>query len=471
MKKIHCLFFLISVIFAFPSLAQEYSLKKGMITDSLKVGEKESYSIYVPTNFDLQRKWPVVVVCDMQGRGKSAVSMFKNAAEKFNYVLIGPNSLNDTTSIAKNILALNRLTKEIGNLIPLDSTRIYSAGHSGGARFASLVPSFIKQYGGAISLGAAIPNDELLTSRNRFHFIGVVGNEDFSYRDMIRARATLNQRKFPNQLWVFDGGDQWPDEKFIERTFAAIDLQAMSTGSIPKDTSFITNNYQRELEEVTSLLDKRKYFGAYNHMTEIISLFQVHINLDSLLESRKNLRREKLYRDQRRAENAAIFKESLIREEYQYNLLEDISTLNYNNLGWWNYQFEELKKYEKKNSMAERKMGLRLISYLNALVEDNIDIEEAASPVDEEVVSFLWMLKTISEPDNYNYYLKIISDSAKYEDFGTSLFYLEELLKQGYRDKETLYSLEHTALLRITPEFNELIGKYLKDARYEIIEE
>ena len=104
-------------------------------------------------------------------------------------------------------------------------------------------------------------------------------------------------------------------------------------------------------------------------------------------------------------------------------------------------------------------------------MEDNIHIEEAANPLDEEVLSFLWMLKTITEPDNFDYYLKIISDSANYEDFGTCLFYLEELLKQGYRDKGTLYSLENTALLRITPEFNELIGKYLKDARYEIIEE
>ena len=446
-------------------------MKKGIITDSLEVGKQESYSIYVPSNFNLDQKWPVIVVCDMQGRGKRAVSMFKNSAEKYGYVLIGPNNLNDTTSIAKNILALNRMSQKLGELFPLDSTRIYSAGHSAGARFASLVPSFIKQYRGAISFGAAIPNDELLTSRNKFHFVGVVGNEDFSYKDMLRARTNLKQRKLPNQLWVFDGGDQWPEEKYIEKAISAIDLQAMSQGKLAKDTSLITTNYQNELKQVNSLLENRKYLQAYDHMTEVISLYQVHLSLDSLLESRKNLRRNKLYRDQRRAENAALFKESLIREEYQFNLLEDISTINYNNLGWWNYQVEELKKYEKKNSVAERKMGLRLISYLNALVEDNIDIELAASPVDDEVVSFLWMLKTITEPDNFDYYLKIISDSAKYEDFGTCLFYLEELLKQGYKDKETLYSLEHTALLRITPEFNELIGKYLEDARYEIIEE
>ena len=105
------------------------------------------------------------------------------------------------------------------------------------------------------------------------------------------------------------------------------------------------------------------------------------------------------------------------------------------------------------------------------MIEDNIDIEEAQTSVNGEAVIFLWMLKTITDPLNYSYYLKIISDSAKYEDFGTALFYLEELLKNGYKDKTELYSLENTALLRITPEFNNIVEKYLKDARYEIIEE
>ena len=471
MKKIHCSFFLIYVIFTFSSYAQEYTLQKGIITDSLKIGQKESYAIYIPTDFTLEQQWPLVVVCDMQGRGKRAVSMFKNVADKHGFILAGSNNLKDSTSIANNILVLNRLTKKLGESIPIDSTRIYSAGHAAGARFASLVPSFIKQYQGSISFGAAIPNYELLTSRNRYHFIGVVGNEDFSYPDMLKVRPTLKRLKFPNQLWVYDGGDQWPDQKYFEQAFTAINLQAMSAGSLPKDTVFIQENYGKELQQINVLLENRKFLEAYDYMDEVISIYQVHLSVDSLLERRKQLRKDKTYRAQRRNENAALFKETLIREEYQYNLLEDVNSLNYNNLGWWNYQVGELKKYEKKSTIAEQKMGQRLINYLNALLEDNIDIEQSANPVDDEVVSFLWMLKTITEPDNFDYYLKIISDSAKYEDFGTALFYLEELLKQGYKDKDTLYALENTALLRITPEFNDLISKYLKESRYEIIEE
>ena len=57
------------------------------------------------------------------------------------------------------------------------------------------------------------------------------------------------------------------------------------------------------------------------------------------------------------------------------------------------------------------------------------------------------------------------------EDYGTALFYLEELLKTRYTNKEELYSLENTSLFKIMPEFNEVVEKYLKGARYDVIEQ
>ena len=471
MRKTYPFFIFLFVLFTLQLQGQEITLKKGTITDSLAVAGTETYALYLPTNFDETKEWPVIVVCDMKGRAEKAISMFINAAEEHGYVLAGSNTINDSLSISSNVLVSSRMLKRMSELIQVDKDRLYTAGFSAGARFASLVPSFIKDFKGVISFGAALPNAELLTGKNSYHFVGVVGNEDFSYTDMRRARETLNRLKFPNQLWVYNGGLQWPGPDLIEKSLISIDLHNMAKGSLSKNQGFIQSNYQRELAYIKALLDENKLLETYDYIDEIVGVYQRLTPVDSLLSMRKELRKNKEYRIQRREENAARFKESLIRDEYQYNLLEDISTLNYNNLGWWNYQVDELNKYAEKPSKAEQRMGLRVLTYLNALIEDNIDIESAEDPVNDEAVSFLWMLKTITEPDNFEYYLKIISDSAKYEDFGTCLFYLEELLKRGYKDREALYSLEHTALLRITPEFNELIKEYLQDARYEIIEE
>lgn len=158
----------------------------------------------------------------------------------------------------------------------------------------------------------------------------------------------------------------------------------------------------------------------------------------------------------------------MLKEDYQFYMEEDVYTHNFNNLGWWNHQMGEIEKFISGSKPYERQMGHRLKGFVNALAEDNISIIASEKVVDEDALAFLYMLKTILEPDNYEYYLKTISLSAKNDDFGTSLFYLEELLKKGFKDKEKLYDLENTALFRITPEFNELVSKYLKDARYDI---
>jgi hypothetical protein len=116
-------------------------------------------------------------------------------------------------------------------------------------------------------------------------------------------------------------------------------------------------------------------------------------------------------------------------------------------------------------------MGRRLNGFVNPLIADNIDMVNAESVVDEEALNFLWMLKTIVAPKSYDAYLKVISLNAKVEDYGTALFYLEELLKNGYTNREELYSLEHTAIFRLSPEFNKIVAQYLKESRYEVIEE
>ena len=89
--------------------------------------------------------------------------------------------------------------------------------------------------------------------------------------------------------------------------------------------------------------------------------------------------------------------------------------------------------------LYERQMSSRLRGYINALISDNIDFISADKEVDLEALNLLYMIKTITNPLEFAPYLKVISTSAKMEDYGTALFYLEELLKNGYANKIVLY--------------------------------
>ena len=470
MKK---LLFILTLSFSFLSTAQQLTLRKGVIMERIAVNDTvaENFALYLPTKFEVSKAWPIIFVYDMQGRGEKVLHMLLGAAEKNNYILAASNNVNDSLSLTQNVLISKRMFNTVFTLFNIQKDRVYTAGFDGGARIASVMPTFMSQIAGVISCGSTVGNKEVLSNKNPFHFVGVVGNEDFNYTEMLKLEKLFNLMKFPNQTLVFDGGHKWPSQQLLSRAMELFDLSAMEKKVIPVDTTFINESYNRRLLDINELIAQDKAVQAYTELGEIMEVYRHFKNVDSLKASRKILKRGTTYKTQKRSLNTWLFKESLIKDDYDYYLEEDILTYNYNNLGWWNYQMGELKKHKNSNNNFQRQMGVRLEGYLNALIADNIDIINMHNPIDEEALNFLWMLKTITSPDDFSNYLKVISWNAKVEDYGTALYYLEELLKNGYTNTDELYALENTALFRITPEFNNLVAKYLKKARYEIIEE
>ncbi|EAQ99951.1 hypothetical protein [Maribacter sp. HTCC2170] len=470
MKKI---LLVLTLSVSFLSSAQQLTLKKGMIMDRIAVNDtiSEDFALFLPTKFDTAKVWPVIFVFDMQGRGKKVLSMLSGAAEKNNYIIAASNKVNDTLSITQNVLITKRMFDAVFSMFRIHKERIYTAGFDGGARMASAMPIFLNNIKGVISCGASVGNRDLLSSKKRFHFIGIVGNEDFNYPEIRKQESLFNLMKFPNETLVFDGGHKWPSQQLLSRAIEIFDLEAMSKNIIPRDSVFIKDTYLRDLNNTNNLISENRFLIAHQKLEDILKIYRPLLKVDSLKNSLKTIRRSQAFKSQKRNQNSVLFKESFVKSEYDYALEEDVFTYNYNNLGWWNYQMGVLKKFKESDNISQRQMGVRLEGYLNALIADSIDIINENSPIDEEGLNYLWMLKTITTPDDFSYYLKVISLNAKVEDYGTSLYYLEELLKLGYSNSDELYSLENTALFRITPEFNKLVEKYLKKARYEIIEE
>ena len=470
------------LMFALVTTAQEQQLvlKKGIILDSIQVRDsiQDTFALYIPKGFQNSEPSPVIFVMDMDGKGKDAIRKFQTTSENQNYLLAGSNNLNDSLTISQNILVTARLMKTVAAMFTIAKGRMYMAGFENGGKMASITPFFLNEIGGIISIGAPVNSGLFMEfsefasrKKAKFRLIGVVGREDYHYTTMLSGSKLLDAANIANDLLVHDGGrDNWNPE-LMEMAVSRLTLDAMRKGAIKKDSILIAAAFNREFEEFRKQKEYKRYAEAETLLNSMIKSYQTLISTDTLVKSRRAIRREKDFKAQRRELKNLMFQEGLIKSDYEYSLLQDLDALNYNNLGWWGYQMRKLRQYDKKPSFREKQMGKRLIGYLNALVEDNIELEMARPKVDEEAVSLLWMIKTITDPSDYSYYLKIISDSAKYEDFGTAIFYLEELLKQGFTDKEALYALENTALLRIMPEFNKLVEKYLNEARYKLNEQ
>ena len=139
-------------------------------------------------------------------------------------------------------------------------------------------------------------------------------------------------------------------------------------------------------------------------MAETQNIFRTLRNMDSLREMKKNLKRTKGFRTQKRELQNTLFKETLLREDFVYYLGEDLFTYNFNNLGWWNFQMERINKFINGSNAVERKMGYRLVGFINALVEDNIYLVKSQKIIDEEALVLLFMLKTIIAPKDFDNY-------------------------------------------------------------------
>jgi len=152
------------------------------------------------------------------------------------------------------------------------------------------------------------------------------------------------------------------------------------------------------------------------------------LSRDELRAAKKEVRLVKRY--QRGLENALVEKELY----FTYALMEDLDNRNFDNLGWWQYQYNQYQTVISDSLLATPFDSLRIlyakknVTLMTGLLSNMYELEanRPAALKDIPAVVFLLMLRTIVNPKDYTAYLSVISYSSKMEDYGTALFYLEE---------------------------------------------
>lgn len=467
MKK-HIVFFLIAANFGLHTQAQQLVLRKGVVLDSLPVQDSvaSELKLYLPRNFETNRTWPLIFICTENGKAIQTLRFMTEAAEDNGYILATSEAIQDTIPLTEKVLRINSGLEKLKEYLPVDLNRIYTAGYDLSGQLAVLIPSLIRPVRGVLAIGSNVPSLELIKDRGSYEFVGIMGRSDYLYPYLRSIEEDLDQKKISNHVLYHTGGHEWPESKYLGYGMQFLTLMAMKDSNAPRDSAFIRSRYGEFLDYLVDLESRGEFLLAMDQIEEGLSLYEGLTNTDLLKDKRRDLRKNSTYKGQKREWEQVRLQEIILTEDYTFYLQEDVSSFNLNNLGWWNYQMGKIIKFKDSSRKEEKLMGQRLEGYLNALIADYINAYGNGPDPDEDALIFLFMLKTITAPMEYENYLKVISYTAKYGDFGTANFYLEELLKKGYRDADQLYNLPHTGLLRISPEFNKLIAQYLGQARY-----
>lgn len=461
MKKIFFLLFL-----SLQLNAQEYAIKKGVVADSLKVSDtlNESFSVYLPSYFDSNRKWPVLYIFDEEGRGKSAAQLFKTAAEEQGYILISSNDIAKEAPMLENVKTATRLLQSTYRNFPIDVSQISVAGSGEGARVASSLPFILNDIFGVLAVGNHWINFDFVDKRKEFAFIGVVGDEQYTSKGMKMTAKALEHFRFPSEVYTYEGDKEWPGADVISAAVGSLTLEAMRKKLRPYDMELVNSLYRQDLNKVNKFMSTGQLLLADSFLELMEDKYENLKQMPEVEARREQLEDSRNFVRQKRLEEDIAEKESRLLDDFIYYLQEDIRTANFENLGWWNYQKRELDSLSQKGGV-EAKMAERLKGYISELtLQKRREMEKKKARLEPLLLAN--MLQTIYNPQDYEAYKNIISLSAQDNDFSTALFYLEEMLKHGYDNKEALYNIEGTLGLKLTEEYNKLIEKYLGSAKY-----
>jgi predicted esterase len=255
---------------------QSQELSPGRIIERVvcKNNPDQSYAVYLPSSYSPTRKWALLAAFDPGARGSIPVERFKEAAERYGYILCGSNNsrngpLQPSAEAAKAMLG------DVSERFSVDEKQVYLTGFSGGARAATALAVWLKeQIAGVIGCGAGFATGIEPSSSLPFVFYGTVGNEDFNYAELKQLDRKLQSSGVTHRIEVFEGGHSWAPSDVGVRAVEWMELQAMKSGRRSRDEALIDRMFKNAQDRATSNEASGGVLDAYTAFIEIVADFK-----------------------------------------------------------------------------------------------------------------------------------------------------------------------------------------------------
>ena len=455
-------------------LAQQIRLQKGNVTDNIKISDstEATYAVYLPQSYDMEKPAPVIFLLTPQGNGREAIQMFRQTAEDQYYVIAASNQKIESDSIQEDMLQSVKFMNGFYRTIKVDPNLFYIAGINKGAEMASAMPLINEGVSGVLAINKTWINGEFVENRKRpYVFSAISGTRDYSRFGLLEVVEFLKGKDFPTEINYFEGGpESWPDTYTINNAVAKFTLEAMKNGSRTKNDTIINTIFQNEIKSIENLIRESAYYTAFLQVKKAEDKFEDFERFEEQLKNlKKSIRKSGTFKQQRRKLYDVKEEEAFQKEDYAYFLEMDIFTNNFENIGWWAEQVDNLKEGQQQKSTIDRNMAYRLEDYLDDLVTGTYKTVIASKrPIDTKI--FISILKTIVDKENPEGYLSIIQLAGHDGDAQTAMLYVEDLLKTGFKDFDKLYEIEGILDLQMSTEFNLLIEEYGGEAKYIIFD-
>jgi poly(3-hydroxybutyrate) depolymerase len=445
---------------------QTDSLPRGQIVERVEAlsDSSQSFALYLPSNYTPDRKWPVLYAFDPGARGRVPVERFKEAAEKYGWIVLGSNnSRNGPWNVVVN--AWNAMQTDTHQRFAIDDERMYATGFSGGARVAVSIAVGCKCLAGVIANGAGFPVDVAPSPQMRFVFFGAAGVDDFNYPELKNLQEPLTKAGIIHRVQTFEGRHEWPPISLATAAVEWMEVHAIKAGKRPRDDGFINAMWQQILNEARTLEESKKYNEAYQLYFDLAHSFkglrdvaEIETKVNQLADSRElkaAIREEQTQiRKQRELEgrlNALISGSSSNQGEEAVdpeNLLQKI--------------LNDLRKQSKAaEDSAQRKIARRVLDGLFiGLFEQGMSLLQTEKNYSESIKRF--KLATEINSDRPGAFFYLAWAYAANRDKKKSLQALSTAVEKGFSDTAMITANKAFDSLRNDPEYQQIMARLKK---------
>jgi predicted esterase len=270
----------IVVVFAIPLLCVSAHAAQSVLTPRQIIDRvlcasdtNQSYALYLPSNYTPEKRWPILYAFDPAARGRIPVERFREAAEKYGWIVVGSNNSRNGPFPAA-VAAWNAIMKDTHARWTIDDARIYLTGFSGGARVAVGIAALCQEcVAGVIGCGAGFPAGVVPSVTQRFVFFGAVGVDDFNFGEVKGLNEAMSKVGMTHRIHVFTGRHEWTPDTVATEALEWLELQAMKANKRPRDSALIESLWQNRLQQSRTLEESHHLYEAYQSYAGMVDTF------------------------------------------------------------------------------------------------------------------------------------------------------------------------------------------------------
>ena len=227
----------------------------------------QTYTLYIPSSYTSDRRWPVLLIFDPRGRSLVAAELFREAAETYGWIIVSSDNTRSDGPWEPNTIALQALWPEVHTRLPADFDRIYAAGFSGGGAVAYVLSQTTREVAGIVACGARHLPENL--KGIDVPIFSTAGNTDFNYHEMHEVDAFLDKQGNPHRLVIFDGGHAWMPPSVAREAVEWLELVAMRRGLRKPDPELVESLFTADLKSAQRLASEGRLLEAARRFREM----------------------------------------------------------------------------------------------------------------------------------------------------------------------------------------------------------